>query len=344
MTPQEQQMLDGLIRRVQSAQLTSKDADADRRIHDALGSSPNALYILCQTVLLQGYALEQAQKQIATSKEQAAHSQQPPPHEPTFLEMIFGRSDPDQAQSNSTSLNTPGVGQPGYGAPIYDAPPQAGQVQYGQPGYTRPGYGQQTPAGYPPGTYPAQPGYGTPYAPYNAGAPGGFGGGGFGGGGFLQGALQTAAGVALGEMAFQSVEGLFRGFGHAAGYGSDRAVGFGDVSSGSGGDYGQGGGFFSREQAENGVNDQLSSDIEDRRGDAGSSFVDSGDASNAFAGGDDSATDTGYDVNNSVTEADGSDFTDSNFGGDSDSGFDGDSGGFDDSGSSDDGGSFSDNS
>lgn len=337
MTPQEQGMLDGLIGRVQSAQLTTKDADADRRIHDALGQNPNALYILCQTVLLQGYALEQAQKQIATMKEQIAQPQQAPQHEPTFLEKIFGRGEPDPAETNIRQGNAPDAGQPGYGAPVYNTPSTPGQVQYGQPGYTRPGYGQQ-PAAYPPPGYPAQPGYGTPYAPYSGGTPGGFGGG-----GFLQGALQTAAGVALGEMAFQSVESLFRGFGHAAGYGSDRAVGFGDVNSGNGSDYGQGGGFFSREQAENGVDNQLSPDIEDRRGDSSNSFGDSGsDASNAFAGMDDSATDTGYDMDNSVTETDGSDFTDSSFGGGGDSSFDDNSSGFD--GGSDDGGGFSDNS
>lgn len=338
MTPQEQGMLDGLIGRVQSAQLTSKDADADRRIHDALGQNPDALYVLCQTVLLQGYALEQAQKQLAALKEQAAQVQQPPQHEPTFLEKIFGRSDPDTSHSSSAQPGGQSNGQPGYGAPVYSDAPQTtgpyGQAQYGQPGYTRPGYGQQPPS-YPPPAYPPQPGYGTPYAPYAPGAP--MGGG---GGGFLQGALQTAAGVALGEMAFQSVEDLFRGFGHAAGYGSDRAMGFGDVNSGSGGDYGEGGGFFSREQAENGVNNQLSPDIEDRRGDASSSFADTGNgAADAFAGGDDAATDTGYDMDNSVTEANGSDFTDSSFGSNDDGGS------FDDGGGSfDDGGGFSDNS
>lgn len=337
MTPQEQQMLDGLIGRVQSAQLTSKDADADKRIQDTLGRDPNALYVLCQTVLLQGYALEQAQKQLANLKEQAAEAQTPR-HEPSFLEKIFGRSDPEAAHNGGgTPANPQGGSQPGYGAPVYnDAPPSGqpayGQAQYGQPGYLRPGYGQP-PAAYPPAAYPVQPGYGTPYAPYGGGAPMGAGGG------FLQGALQTAAGVALGEMAFQSVESLFHGFGHAAGYGSDRAMGFGDVNSGSGSDYGDGGGFFSREQAENGVDSKLSPDIEDRRGDSASSFADSGAGTgDALPGGDDSATDSGYDVDNSATEADGSDFTDGG------ADFGNGDGGFEDGGSFDDGGGFSDNS
>ena len=43
-----------------------------------------------------------------------------------------------------------------------------------------------------------------------------FGGG---GGGFLQGAMQTAAGVAAGEMMFQGMESLFHGFEHGGGSG-----------------------------------------------------------------------------------------------------------------------------
>ncbi|WP_419805120.1 DUF2076 domain-containing protein [Terriglobus sp.] len=329
MTPQEQGLLDGLIGRIQSAHLTTKDTEADRRIQDALGKDPDALYILCQTVLLQVYALEQAQKQLAL-KEQVAQAQQPQQHEPTFLEKIFGRSEPEPPQPQpGTAYPTQTSNQPGYGAPVYNQTPAPGQAQYGQQGYLRPGYGQPSIA-YPPGAYPVQPGYGTAYAPYGGGAPMSSGGG-----GFLQGALQTAAGVALGEMAFQTVEDLFRGFGHSAGYGSDRAVGFSDVNSGSGGDYGQGGGFFSREQAENGANDQLSPDIEDRRGESSSGFADvgSGGSPDAFANADDSTTDSGYDVDNSGTEADGSDFFDNGGGG-----FDSGDNGFDD------GGSFSDNS
>ncbi|GAA3752584.1 DUF2076 domain-containing protein [Terriglobus aquaticus] len=328
MTPQEQEMLDGLIGRVRNAQITTKDADADRRIQEALGRDPNALYILCQTVLLQGYALEQAQKQLAVLKYQAAQATQQPQHEPTFLEKIFGKSDPEPDKQQASG---PGGSQAAYGTPVYNNPQQSGQPPYGQPQYGGPQYGSpqyggQPPAGYP--AYPAQPGYGQP----GYGQPSGAYPVSSGGGGFLQGALQTAAGVALGEMAFQSVESLFRGFGHAAGYGSDRAMGFGDVNAGNNDtDYGQGGGFFSREQAENGVNDQLSPDIEDRRGDSASGFADTGDRGSAdgFVGGDDSATDNGYDVDNSVLEADGSDFSDGG------SDFDSGDGGFDDGGFSD---------
>ena len=99
-------------------------------------------------------------------------------------------------------------------------------------------------------------------------------GGGFGGGGFLQGALQTAAGVAMGEIAVQSLEGLVHGFGREAGYGSDRALGGFDGgrdftdNSGSGADLGSGDSYGDRLANADGANDGLSGDIEDRRGDA----------------------------------------------------------------------------
>jgi len=46
-----------------------------------------------------------------------------------------------------------------------------------------------------------------------------------GGGGFLRGAMQTAAGVAAGALAFEGVESLMHGFGHAAGYGGGQGFG-----------------------------------------------------------------------------------------------------------------------
>jgi hypothetical protein len=51
-----------------------------------------------------------------------------------------------------------------------------------------------------------------------------------GGGGFMRGALQTAAGVAAGALAFEGVESLMHGFGHASGYGP--GSGFGGFDGG----------------------------------------------------------------------------------------------------------------
>lgn len=166
MTPQEQQMIDGLIERIRSAQVTDKDLDAERYIQQNLATIPDALYILAQTVIVQQYGLQHAQQQIqqlhAALDEARQHVQQSGGG--SFLSKIFGGA--------STS-------------------PQPQQPQYQQ--VNNPGY----PPPYAPAYAPAynQPAY--PSA----------------GGGFLRGALQTAAGVAMGEMAFESMESLFHGFG-----------------------------------------------------------------------------------------------------------------------------------
>jgi hypothetical protein len=186
MTPQEQEMIGDLIDRVQKTQLAEKDMDAEQMLQQGLGQNPDTLYILAQTVLVQKYALEQAQAQLAQAKAQIEQMQQHPEprHATSFLGSLLGRN---EAQ-----------------APPPPPPPQAYQPQPVQ------AYPQYVPVGGPP----------------QYGAPMGMGGG----GGFLRGAMQTAAGVAAGALAFEGVESLMHGFGHAAGYGGGQ--GFGGFDSG----------------------------------------------------------------------------------------------------------------
>jgi hypothetical protein len=184
MTPQEQEMIGDLVDRVQKTQLEEKDMDAEQMLEQGMGKNPDALYILAQTVLVQKYALEQAQKQLTQSKAQIEQMQQhpEPKHTSSFLGNLLGRND----------------------APAPAPPP--------------PAQGWATVPAYP----PSGPAVGYP----QSAAPIGMGGG----GGFLQGALQTAAGVAAGALAFEGVESLMHGFGHAAGYGQGFG-GFGDRPS-----------------------------------------------------------------------------------------------------------------
>lgn len=210
MTQQEQEMLQGLIQRVNQTQLQEKDFDAEEMLQQTLGRNPDALYILAQTVLVQQYALDQAQSQLEQLR------QQQPRRSSSFLGSLLGRHDE---------------------AP---APPPPPPPQYSQPQYAPP------------------PGYATGYAQPQSG-------------GFLRSAMQTAAGVAAGALAFEGIESLMHGFGNAAGYGS----GFG--------------GFGEQERPEiinnyYGDNDDhphdehLSPDIEDRRGESAfSQAVDSND-------------------------------------------------------------------
>lgn len=251
MTTQEQEMLQGLIRRINQTQLSEKDLDAEEMLQQTLGRNPDALYILAQTVLVQQYALDQATQQLDQFRQQ-------PRRATSFLGGLLGR---DQAPP----------------------PPTYAQPQYVQnSGYT-PGYST---------------GYGVPQQ-----------------GGFLRGAMQTAAGVAAGALAFEGIESLMHGFGHSAGYGSGFG-GFGDserpeVINNYYGDSTQ------HEHAGN-----LSPDVEDRRGESRfSQAVDDNDHGDSLmnddsnGGGQDSFTD-----GSSLDDA--SDFSnDFGSGGGDDSGF-----------------------
>jgi hypothetical protein len=253
MTTQEQEMLQGLIRRINQTQLSEKDLDAEEMLQQTLGRNPDALYILAQTVLVQQYALDQATQQLDQLRQQ-------PRRATSFLGGLLGH---DQAPP--------------------PPPPTYAQPQYVQnSGYT-PGY---------------SPGYGVPQQ-----------------GGFLRGAMQTAAGVAAGALAFEGIESLLHGFGHSAGYGSGFG-GFGDserpeVINNYYGDSAQ------HEHAGN-----LSPDIEDRRGESRfSQAVDDNDHGDSLmnddsnGGGQDSFTD-----GSSLDDA--SDFSnDFDSGGGDDSGF-----------------------
>jgi uncharacterized protein len=277
MTPQEQEMIGDLVDRVQKTQLAEKDMDAEEMLRQGLGKNPDALYILAQTVLVQKYALEQAQAQLAEAKEQ---TQRPEPKRATsFLGSLLGRNE-----------------EP---APPPPPPPQQG-------------YGQQQ--GYPAYAPVAVPQYGAPqYAP-----PMGMGGG---GGGFLRGAMQTAAGVAAGALAFQGIESLMHGFGHAAGYGGQEFGSFGGgerpveevVNNYYGDEKGEHGGHevSAAERAEGNREDldygsKSDRDFASSSGDAGDSDFDSG------------SDDGGSDLDDAGFDDGGSDFGDDSGGGDGD--------------------------
>ena len=269
MTTQEQQLIDGLVQRVNGTSLPDKDPDAEQRLQSGLGTNPNALYILAQTVLVQQYALDQAKQQNDAARAEMDRMRQhasaaPPPlqRHTGFLESIFGGGD-------HTPPPQPAV-QPSQGySPVQNYAPSA------QPGYAP----QQT-------TYAPQQGYGAPMG---------------GGGGFLRGAAQTAAGVAAGALAFEGVESLMHGFG-----GSGMGGGFGggapqeeiinnyyDDQSGnrgdrSGGDSNESRGFDDNNPTDANPGDNVFTDSNDQSGsDDIGSFTDQGDFSGDNAGSSD---------------------------------------------------------
>ena len=64
MTPQERDLLTQLIDRLRAAPPQQKDAEAEQLIRDAVRLVPDAPYLLAQTVLMQDFALNQAQQRI----------------------------------------------------------------------------------------------------------------------------------------------------------------------------------------------------------------------------------------------------------------------------------------
>jgi hypothetical protein len=289
MTPQEQDMISGLIDRVEKTQLAEKDMDAEQMLQQGLGRNPDALYILAQTVLVQKYALEQAQTQLTQAKAQIEQMQQHPEPKPStsFLGNLLGRHD-DQ--------------------PAPPPPPQT------YPQQSAPAYPQYAPVGgygAPPPQYGAPPQYGPPQ--------------GMGGGGFLRGALQTATGVAAGALAFQGIESLMHGFGREAGGGGQ---GFGSFDGGQrpteeivNNYYGDDRGGRDVSADERSIGQQEDRDF----GSRGSSDASSNDRDSLYgSGSSDSVDDASFDSDTSTDGAsfdDGSDFGDDGSGGGDDSNF-----------------------
>jgi len=195
MTPDERQMLAGLFERVRSAANGPKDSEAEAFISDAIRSTPSAGYVLSQTVLVQQQALEAAAKRIseldAQVKGGAGHE------EGSFLGNL-GRSIFGGAQPSA---------------------PSPARGPYDPRGYERdPG----PPQGYAPQQRPAYAPAPPQAGPWGGGQPAPAQGG-----GFLQGALQTATGVAGGVLLGNAIGGLFGGHGGGGLFGGGSAGGLG---------------------------------------------------------------------------------------------------------------------
>jgi uncharacterized protein len=275
-TPQEEQLLQSLADKINATQLQEKDQDAESFLNQNLAPNPDAIYILAQTVLVQNIALEQAKAQIA-QLQQSQQTRQPS-HTTSFLGSLLGRHDQALPQPQA---------QPNYPAP---SPAGFQPVQQG-PFQTAP------PVQYAPVAAP-------PYAPAYSSGPG-----------FLRGAMQTAAGVAAGALAFEGVESVLHGLSGGSGWG--------------GPGFGMGGGFEhpAEETVINNYYDEPGGRESEHHEGGEQHFHESADQGNAQfsdASYNTAGDDRGYDDQSSSDN----------------SNFDDNSGGFDDSGSFDDSGDF----
>jgi hypothetical protein len=168
MTPEEQNLIEGLFQRLRQADTPEKDAQAEQLIRAKTAEFPSATYLLVQAVLVQEHALANAQAKIADLENRLRSvSAQTNPGSGSFLSGI-SRFLGTKPQTQST-------------------PPPIPQ-QSGQPA-------QQTP---PPITVIPQA---APYPSTTSLGPSA-------GGSFLQTAMATAAGVAGGQLLFQGIESL----------------------------------------------------------------------------------------------------------------------------------------
>jgi hypothetical protein len=188
MTPQEQQLLNGLFQRIRDAAAMPRDKDAEALIGEAVRQQPYAPYLLAQTVLIQEEALKAANGHIEEleARLKQLEAQKADAQPTSFLGGLFGGG-------ISSGGRTPS-GVPSVGGATPSAQPTAG-VWNTQP---RPQPAPQAQgwsgAAYPQQAYPPQGGFG------------------FGmGGSFLGSALATAAGVAGGALLFQGLQSAFSG-------------------------------------------------------------------------------------------------------------------------------------
>jgi hypothetical protein len=174
MTPEERQLLSALAQRVKNVPPQQKDPEAEQFIRQLVMERPDTPYVLAQTVIMQDFALRNAQSQIEELQRQLSEMAPPAQERPgSFLGGLFGRSPSPQPSTSSSSGSVPRVNP--WGQP--DAPP--------------PGWGSG-PGGY------GQPPQGPVMQPSQTGN-------------FLRGAASTAAGVAGGALLFQGINSLFSG-------------------------------------------------------------------------------------------------------------------------------------
>jgi uncharacterized protein len=123
MTEQEQQLISGLAERIRNAPTPPIDRDAYDLILHTIGSRPDVLYILTQTVLIQEMALSQARTQIEELKRQ-----QGAPQQGSFLP----QSQPSSYQSSQYASPPPPPSGGGFSSFLHNAATTAAGVIAGE--------------------------------------------------------------------------------------------------------------------------------------------------------------------------------------------------------------------
>jgi hypothetical protein len=244
MTPQERDLLTNLVDRLRQSPPQPRDAEAGDMIDALVREKPDTPYVLAQTVLIQDYALHQAQARIADLEQQLARGVQSQPQSGGFLDAIFGGGKP--AGAPPVRAQTPAYApqpQPQYqpaGGPWGSASTTAAPqmfAQSAQPSFLR--SAATTAAGIAGGALLFQGieslmgGHG--------GFGGGFGGASYGGFGGQPGITETVVNNYYGD----SAPGAGNDTTQADYSGSAQDGGFTDADYDTGGDFDSGGDFSS---------------------------------------------------------------------------------------------------
>jgi hypothetical protein len=175
---QDRQAIEGLFSRLDEVARRNppKDVEADALIRERISANPITPYLMAQTIVMQDYALTEAQSRIEELERQVAER----PAGGGFLSGLFGGgSTPDRSRAPQGASG--GLGRSAMGSPM------------GSP--------MSAPSGAPMGAPGGSPWQG---AAAQAAQPAR-------GGGFLAGAAQTAMGVAGGVLLGSAIGSMFGG-------------------------------------------------------------------------------------------------------------------------------------
>jgi hypothetical protein len=170
MTPDERKMLEDLASKVAQTPPPPKDPEAEEFIRTRIGSRPDALYLMTQTVLIQNLALQHAQEQMQQLQRPGVSQQGS-----SGGSFLGGARSPSYSQPSSQGSFAP----PPSPAPQYVPPPQSGSNPSGAPSFLR--GAAQTAAGVAAGALAfegiqslfSHPGYGgSGFGGFGGGAPG----------------------------------------------------------------------------------------------------------------------------------------------------------------------------
>ncbi|MFM9850410.1 MAG: DUF2076 domain-containing protein [Hyphomicrobiaceae bacterium] len=180
MTPEERDLIGGLFERMRGMGFIDKDREAEDFIARSVRQTPDAAYMLVQSVLVQENALQQAGDRIEELEDRVRELERGQPRAAaaqgggSFLGGLFGGRGQDAQRSSSV----PPVGS------------RREQSRYDEPQGGGSPWGQQRAGAFGQGAPMQQAG---------------------GGGGFLKGAMTTAAGVAGGMLLANSISGMMGG-------------------------------------------------------------------------------------------------------------------------------------